>query len=76
MRERRVFRPCSCACNERGQNGHMLFGMTGRQCRTTIAAGRVLMLDGKLQGIDEEAENAHILEQAKRLWGDLNHRTY
>jgi cytosine/adenosine deaminase-related metal-dependent hydrolase len=57
-------------------DGHMLFGMTGRQCRTTIAAGKVLMLDGKLQGIDEEAENAHILEQAKRLWGDLNHRTY
>ena len=57
-------------------DGHMLFGMTGRQCRTTIAAGKVLMLDGELQGIDEEAENAHILEQAKRLWGELNHRTY
>ena len=29
-----------------------------------------------LVGIDEEAENAHILEAAKKLWGDLNHRTY
>ena len=57
-------------------DGHMLFGMTGRQCRTTIAAGKVLMLDGVLQGIDEEAVNAKILEQAKLLWGDLNHRTY
>ena len=46
--------------------------MTGRQCRTTIAAGKVLMKDGELLGIDEEAENAYILEEAKKLWGDLN----
>ena len=26
--------------------------------------------------IDEAAENAHILEAAKKLWGDLNHRVY
>ena len=57
-------------------DGHILFGMTGRQCRTTIAAGRVLMRDGELQGIDEEAENARILEAACRLWGDLNHCNY
>ena len=30
----------------------------------------------ELVGIDEEAENAHILEAAKKLWGDLNHREY
>ena len=57
-------------------DGHMIFGMTGRQCQTTIAAGKVLMRDRELVGIDEEAENAHILEAAKKLWGDLNHRTY
>ena len=57
-------------------DGHMLFGMTGRQCQTTIAGGKVLMQDRVLVGIDEEAENAHILEAAKKLWGDLNHRTY
>ncbi len=57
-------------------DGHILFGMTGRQCRTTIAAGRILMRDGELVGIDEEAENAHILEAAKKLWGDLNHCAY
>ena len=57
-------------------DGHILFGMTGRQCRTTIAAGRVLMQDGQLVGVDEEAENAHILEAAKQLWGDLNHCAY
>ena len=57
-------------------DGHMIFGMTGRQCQTTIAAGKILMKDRELVGIDEEAENAHILEEAKKLWGELNHRTY
>ncbi len=53
-------------------DGHMIFGMTGRQCQTTIANGKVLMKDRELVGIDEEAENAYILEEAKKLWGDLN----
>ena len=57
-------------------DGHILFGMTGRQCRTTIAAGKILMRDGELVGIDEETENAHILEAACKLWGDLNHCAY
>ena len=61
-----------------GENidGHMIFGMTGRQCQTTIAAGRVLMQDRQLTEIDEEAVNAHILEESKKLWGQLNHTTY
>ena len=62
--------------SEENIDGHMIFGMTGRQCQTTIAAGKVLMLDRELVGIDEEAVNAHVLEEAKKLWGDLNHRTY
>ena len=57
-------------------DGHILFGMTGKLCRTTIAGGKLLMKDRELIGIDEEAENAHILEAAKKLWGELNHRTY
>lgn len=57
-------------------DGHILFGMTGRQCQTTIANGKLLMKDRELIGIDEEAENAHILEEAKKLWGALNHRAY
>ena len=57
-------------------DGHMLFGMTGRQCQTTIAAGKILMKDRELVGIDEEAENAHILEASKKLWGALNNREY
>ncbi len=57
-------------------DGHMLFGMTGRQCQTTIANGKILMKDRELIGIDEEAVNARCLEQAKGLWGELNHCQY
>ena len=57
-------------------DGHMIFGMTGRQCQTTIANGKLLMKDRQLVGIDEEAENAYILEESIKLWGDLNHCAY
>ena len=57
-------------------DGHMLFGMIGRQCQTTIVNGKILMKDRELVGIDEEAENAHILEESRKLWGALNHRAY
>ena len=57
-------------------DGHMIFGMTGRQCQTTIGNGKLLMLDRELVGVDEEAVNANILEEAKKLWGSLNNCTY
>lgn len=57
-------------------DGHMLFGMTGRQCQTTICNGRLLMKDRELVGVDEERVNARILEESKKLWGALNHREY
>ncbi|MFI3312741.1 MAG: putative aminohydrolase SsnA [Eubacteriales bacterium] len=53
-------------------DGHMLFGMTGRQCETTIANGKILMQDRKMVGIDEEAINANILVESKKLWSELN----
>ena len=34
------------------------------------------MKDRELVGIDEEAVNAHILEESRKLWGALNHTTY
>jgi putative selenium metabolism protein SsnA len=52
-------------------DGHMLFGMTGRQCRVTVVGGRVLMRDGELCGVDEAAINAHICETAQTLWAEL-----
>jgi len=57
-------------------DGHLLFGMAGRQCEFTMCSGRILMQDRRLVGIDEEAVNARTLEAAKQLWGQLNRRSY
>ncbi len=57
-------------------DGHMLFGMTGRQCETTIANGKILMKDRKILIVDEDAVSAHILEESKKLWGAINHCEY
>ena len=57
-------------------DGHMLFGMTGRQCQTTMINGKILMKDRQLTTIDEEAVNASVLEASKKLWGTLNHCEY
>lgn len=53
-------------------DGHMIFGMAGRQCETTMCAGRILMKDRKLLIADEEAENAKTLEVSAKLWKRLN----
>lgn len=53
-------------------DGHMLFGMTGRQCTTTMINGKLVMKDRELVGIDEEQINARILEGAKKLWAAIN----
>ncbi len=57
-------------------DGHMLFGMMGKNCRTTIINGKVLYKDREFVGIDEELINAWTMEQSKQLWGALNHRVY
>jgi putative selenium metabolism protein SsnA len=57
-------------------DGHILFGFEGRQCRTTIVNGQVLYRDREFTKLDEGRLNAFMLEQSKRLWGDLNDRTY
>ncbi len=61
-----------------GENadGHILFGMMGRSCRTTIVNGRVLYRDRQFVDIDEARLNAWTLEQSRKLWGELNHRAY
>ena len=45
---------------------------SGRTIIGAIANGKLLMKDRELIGIDEEAENAHILEEAKKLWRALD----
>ena len=62
--------------SEENIDGHMLFGMMGKNCRTTIINGKVLYKDREFVGIDEDKINAFCMEQSKKLWGELNHRTY
>nr|WP_330423887.1 amidohydrolase family protein [Anaerobutyricum hallii] len=57
-------------------DGHMIFGMMGKNCRTTVINGKVLYKDREFVNIDEDAINAWTMEQSKKLWGELNHRTY
>ena len=57
-------------------DGHMLFGMMGRSCRTTVINGRVVYRDREFVDLDEAQINAFCLEQSKKLWGELNHRAY
>lgn len=58
--------------SDKNIDGHMMFGMNGRNCITTVANGRVLMKDRELIGIDEEKINAEILKAAKDLWKKIN----
>lgn len=53
-------------------DGHMIFGMTGRHCTTTVINGQVVMENRRLTRIDEEQLNADIMAQARELWGILN----
>lgn len=53
-------------------DGHLLFGMNGRHCLTTMANGRLLMVNRQLVDIDEDEINAKIMETAKKLWTNIN----
>ncbi len=61
-----------------GENvdGHILFGMEGKSCRTTIINGKVVYKDREFTTLDEEKINAWCMEQSKKLWGELNGREY
>jgi putative selenium metabolism protein SsnA len=52
--------------------GHLLFGLSFARIRTTIARGRIIVEDGSLPHLDEEAIRAHCAERAARLWGRIN----
>lgn len=54
--------------NENTENGHIIFGMTGRSVDTTIINGKVLMKDRILLNIDEESILAKSREMSNKLW--------
>lgn len=68
----RPFTPLS----EENIDGHTLFGMNGKCCRTTIVNGKVLYQDRRFTEINEEAVNAFCMDESKKLWGVLNGRAY
>ena len=58
--------------SEDNLDGHMIFGMNGRQCRTTMSAGRLLYKDRQFIDIDEERLSADIFATAEKLWKRVN----
>ncbi|MBO4416210.1 MAG: putative aminohydrolase SsnA [Lachnospiraceae bacterium] len=53
-------------------NGHILFGISGRYVTSTICAGRVLMKDREIIGLDEEEFYARCREVSKKVWNSIN----
>lgn len=53
-------------------NGHILFGITGRDVVTTVANGRVLMKDREIKVIDVEEAMAKCREESAKLWHSIN----
>ena len=48
--------------------GHLLFGLAYAPVRTTIARGRVIMEEGRIPHLDEDAIRARCAERAPRIW--------
>lgn len=58
--------------NASNLNSHILFGMTGHDCETTICNGKVLMQDRVLKCCDEEKIMAETRRQAQKLSKSIN----
>jgi len=57
--------------NESNINGHLLFGISGRNIDTTIINGKIIMDERILIGIDEEAITAKSVELAQKVWNRI-----
>ena len=53
-------------------NGHILFGMMGHDCETTICNGKVLMQNFELKTCDEEKIYAECRAEADKLHFSIN----
>jgi len=51
--------------------GHLLFGLSFSRIRTTIARGRIIVEDGRLPHLDEQAIRARCAERARKIWGRI-----
>ena len=52
--------------------GHLLFGLSFAPIRTTVARGRVILDEGRLPNLDEEAIRARCAERASRIWSRIH----
>lgn len=51
--------------------GHLLFGLVDAPVITTVARGRVVVEEGRLPHLDEEAIRARCTERARKLWARI-----
>jgi len=51
--------------------GHLLFGLSFARVRTTIARGQVIVDEGHLPHLDEDAIRAHCVERTPRIWSRI-----
>ena len=58
--------------DESNCNGHILFGMTGRDVITTIGNGKVLMKDRDIKVADTKEIMAKCRESSAKLWKSIN----
>lgn len=58
--------------DENNINGHILFGMTGRDVVTTIGNGKVLMKDREVKVADVDEVYAKCREESAKLWKSIN----
>lgn len=58
--------------DETNINGHMLFGMTGRDVVTTIGNGKILMKDREVLVADTKRVAARCREESAVLWKSIN----
>ncbi len=48
--------------------GHLLYGLSFARINTTIARGRIVVEDGRVTAVDEEAIRARCVERARQVW--------
>mgnify|MGYP001032869579 CR=1 FL=1 len=58
--------------DETNINGHILFGMTGRDVVTTIGNGKILMKDREIKVADTKEVMAKCREASAKLWKSIN----
>jgi len=51
--------------------GHLLFGLAYAPIKTTVARGKMIVDQGRMQQLDEDAIRKQCVERAKRIWNRI-----